>query len=146
MTPALPEIFWAVGGLLLMIAELVAPGVYLLWIGLAALLTALLTLLVEVSLEMQVACFSLSAIATCIAGWRIYRTTRLSTVDDATLNEPNLRLVGQEGEVAEPLRHGHGRVRLGDTLWLAEGPDLDAGRAVRVRSVSGTTLVVEPVD
>ncbi len=146
MTPALPQIWWAVGGLILMIAELAVPGVYLLWIGLAALLTALLTVLLDVGLEAQLVCFSLSALATCVAGWRIYRITRGRTTDDPSLNEASLRLIGQEGVVTEALRHGHGRVRIGDTAWLAEGPDLDTGRAVRVRAVAGTTLVVEPTD
>ena len=45
--------------------------------------------------------------------------------------------------VAEAIEGGRGRVRVGDTLWPAEGPDAPPGAEVRVTAAKGTVLVVE---
>ena len=63
--------------------------------------------------------------------------------NELPLNRRELQIIGKEGVVYEPLINGHGKVRLGDTVWLAEGPDLPAQAPIIVRALRGTTVVVE---
>jgi inner membrane protein len=65
--------------------------------------------------------------------------------DQPDLNRRAIQLVGRVGVVEEAIAHGYGRVRIGDTLWLVEGPDLPAGAEVRVTAAQGTVLHVEKV-
>lgn len=63
--------------------------------------------------------------------------------DEPELNRRGHQLVGRVVIVAEPLRHGRGTVRVGDSVWPAQGPDLEAGAKARVVKTEGTALVVE---
>ena len=63
--------------------------------------------------------------------------------DQPELNRPAAQLVGRVLVVAEAIDGGRGKVRVGDTLWPAEGPDVAAGAEVRVIAAKGTVLVVE---
>jgi membrane protein implicated in regulation of membrane protease activity len=134
---------WAVAGLLLIVAEVLLPGVFLLWLGLAALAIAGVAALVPLSLEAQLGLYAVAAILSCVAGWLVYRKSAQGRRGAAAVNDPRARIVGSVGHVTEAIRHGQGKVRIGDGDWLAEGPDLAAGTAVRVKGLSGTTLKVE---
>ncbi len=134
---------WALVGLLLIVAEVVQPGVFLLWLGLAALVTGALVALITPSIEAQLGWFAALAIVACVVGWWVYRTLGRAPRRAEAVNDPHARLVGSVGHVTEPIRNGHGKVRIGDGDWLAEGPDLAAGAAVRVKGLNGTTLRVE---
>ena len=68
----------------------------------------------------------------------------VSKSDQPNLNRPAAQLVGRVFVVAEAIEHGRGKVRVGDTLWPAEGPDAPAGTEVKVTSANGTVLRVEP--
>ncbi len=52
-------------------------------------------------------------------------------------------LAGRVLEVTQAIENGRGRVRAGDTVWSAEGPDVPAGARVTVTGVRDTMLVVE---
>jgi inner membrane protein len=69
----------------------------------------------------------------------------ISKSDQPDLNRPAVQLVGRVLVVAEAIDGGRGRVRVGDTLWPAEGPDVAAGCDVRVIAAKATVLVVERV-
>jgi membrane protein implicated in regulation of membrane protease activity len=139
--PVSPPGWWGIAGLLLLCLELLAPGVFLMWLGFAALLTALATLLFTLALPWQLLVFAVLALASVFAGWHWYKQAK--GPPQGALRDPADLMVGAGGTVAEPLRHGHGKVKVNDSLWLAEGPDLDAGAAVRVVAQRGTVLQVE---
>ena len=65
--------------------------------------------------------------------------------DEPDLNRRSAQLVGRVLAVEEAIAGGRGKVRAGDTLWPAEGPDMPAGAQARVTAVRGTVLLVEPV-
>lgn len=67
----------------------------------------------------------------------------ISRSDQPDLNRPAMQLVGRIVLVAEAIEDGRGKVRAGDTLWPAEGPDVPAGTEVRVIAAKATVLVVE---
>jgi len=64
---------------------------------------------------------------------------------DSGLNRRGERLVGQRVKVVESIVDGRGHVQVGDSPWLATGPDAAEGSMVLVIGVDGATLMVEPV-
>jgi membrane protein implicated in regulation of membrane protease activity len=62
---------------------------------------------------------------------------------DPLLNDRAARLIGETVLVVEPIIGGEGRVKVGDGVWTARGPDSAAGVRVRIASVQGAVLHVE---
>lgn len=139
---------WIVLGAVLLGLEVFAPGVYLLWIGIAALLTGALAFQIGDAAwwgwPAQVIVFLVLSLASVIVGRFAFGSDKGES-DQPLLNQRERQLIGQISTLEEPLRDGHGRIRLGDTLWLATGPDMAAGTRVRVVGAEGTTLRVEAV-
>ena len=54
--------------------------------------------------------------------------------------------IGRKVVVADAIRNGRGRVRVGDTIWAAEGEDAAEGTEVEVTGVNGIVLVVARSD
>lgn len=135
---------WAIGALLLAIFELHAPGFYLIWIALGAGVAALGALLFDLALPHQLEIFAAASVASCVIGFFVYR--RLLGTEPAAhaRNVRDQQMVGERAVVAEPIRNGHGKIRLGDTVWLAEGPEMPAGAPVIVTGMRGTTAIVSP--
>lgn len=67
----------------------------------------------------------------------------LSLTDEPTLNRPASGLIGRSAIVTEPIIDGRGKVRIGDTVWIAEGPDTPVDTRMRVTGTSGIALVVD---
>jgi len=135
---------WAIGALLLAIFELHAPGFYLIWIALGAAIAALATFGFALALEGQLLTFAAASLASCLAGFFVYRRVLGGATPPLLLNLRGRQLVGTHAVVAEPIRNGHGKIRTGDTVWLCEGPDLPAGAPVVVTGMRGTTAIVDP--
>lgn len=137
---------WWVAGLVLLAAELIAPGFFLVWIGLAALSVGVLSLLFWDTAfwvwQLQALLFAAFAVISTLIGRRL--TLRNSKTDEPFLNQRGASLVGRTATLHEPIREGRGRIRLDDTTWRVMGPDLPAGTQVRVVSSNGRDLTVEP--
>lgn len=140
---------WAVLAGLLALAELHVPGSYLVWIALGAALTSAADAAFGMRLEGQLGVFAAASAASCVAGYFVYRTLdrrrRGEVPGDLALNERNLAMVGARGIICETILNGRGKVRLGDGVWLATGPDLAEGTPVAVTAVQGTRLYVEAI-
>ncbi|WP_404712099.1 NfeD family protein [Sphingomonas sp. MMS24-J13] len=133
---------WLIAGMVLIIAEFVVPGVYLIWFGIAALITAVVALTVDPGLPVELGLFAFSSVASVLVGrYFIARTLMIS--DDPLLNERTARLIGRKVIVTAPIVHGEGRVRVGDSEWIATGPDADVGDRVQIVGASGGRLMVE---
>lgn len=139
---------WWILGFVLLAAELAAPGVFLIWIGLAALVmgTASLFLWEQTlwSWQIQLLLFAGLSVIITLIGRRFYGSDDAKT-DQPLLNRRGESLVGRTATLAEPIREGRGRIRLDDTWWPVSGPDLPAGMRVRVAHWSGSEPIVEPV-
>src|SRR5262245_22560474 len=134
---------WWVLGLVLVVVEMVAPGFFLLWIGLAAGFTGLILLLVpSLSWQVQFLIFGVLAIGSVAAGRYYLRRNPIET-DDATLNRRGAQYIGRVVTLDEPIVNGLGKVKTGDSWWRVQGPDLPAGERVKVVGVDGTMLKVE---
>lgn len=135
--------WWLIAGLVLAIAEMLLPGVFLIWLGAAALLTGVLALALPLSLGVEFAIFAVAAIGSVFAGRRWFAANPIIS-SEPLLNEPIARLIGETVIVVEPIVNGRGRARVGDGEWTIEGPAADVGTRVRVRQVRGSVLIVEP--
>jgi membrane protein implicated in regulation of membrane protease activity len=139
-----PHWLWLLAAAALGIAELIVPGVFLIWIAAAAACTGLLTLLFGIAVPFQFTSFALLSIACVLAGRRWYAAYPVET-EDPLLNDRAARLIGRTVTVVAPIEHGEGRVKVGDSVWNCRGPDSDVGTHVRITGAQGTCLVVEPV-
>lgn len=135
---------WAIGGLLLLIAEVVAPGFFLVFLGIAAIATGLFTLLFDLGLGPQLALFVIYTALAVMLGKRWYAEPEHHD-QSIKLNDPAKRLVGRTVTVVEPVDDHGGRVRVGDSEWSARGGPAAAGERVTVTGVDGNCLTVEPV-
>jgi membrane protein implicated in regulation of membrane protease activity len=138
---------WWVVGLVLLAAELVVPGVFLVWVGLAAIIVGALSLLLWESAlwtwQLQMLLFAALAIVAALLGRRyVYHNRNAS--DEPFLNQRSAGLVGRTATLQEPIAEGRGRIRLDDTYWSVMGPDLPAGTQVRIVASNGRDLTVEP--
>jgi len=141
---------WMVLGFVLLALEIVVPGVFLLWIGLAALVTGALSLLLwEAGFwvwQVQVLVFLTLSLVAAYAGKKIM-LERGDQTDQPLLNRRGDQLIGRTATLTEPITNGRGRVKIGDTMWRVSGPDLPAGTTVRVKAATDLDLelVVEAV-
>jgi membrane protein implicated in regulation of membrane protease activity len=134
---------WWLLALVLVGAEILLPGYFMLWIGIAAGVMGIITFVVPaLPLLSQAIVFGLLAIAACAVYWRFIRPLAEHRNDQPLLNRRAAKLVGQRFVVVEPIVNGRGKVRVGDGSWLAEGPDVPAGAEVEVVAVDGTALHV----
>ena len=139
-----PHWVWLIVALVLAIAELLVPGVLLIWLAAAAALTGLSALVFGLPLAFQFAVFALFSIASVYVGRRWYANNPVES-SDPLLNDRAARLLGQNVIVVGAIENGQGRVRVGDGVWPARGPDAAEGSWVRVTGAEGTCLRVEPI-
>jgi len=133
---------WLIGGVLLLIAEVIAPGFFLIFIGGAALATGLFTLLFGLGPVPQLALFALYALLAVMVGRRFYANS-YSEGASPLLNDPAQRLVGKLVTVVAAVDEHGGRVRIGDGEWTARGGPAAVGERVRITGVDGNCLKVE---
>jgi membrane protein implicated in regulation of membrane protease activity len=135
---------WLIAGVVLAIAEVIIPGVFLIWLGAAALVTGAIALAFPLTLPIELALFTLTAGIAVVAGRTIMARLPILS-DDPLLNERTARLIGRRVTVVEPLVGGEGRVRVGDGIWSATGPDAPVGAVLEVIGADGGRLIVAPV-
>ena len=138
-----PGWLWMIGGVLLLIAELIAPGFFLVFIGAAAIAAGLFTLLFDLGVAGQMSLFAIYAIVAVMIGRKVYANAAVDA-GDPLLNDRAARLVGRSVIVIEDVDEHSGRVRLGDSEWSARGGPGSAGERVRITGVEGNCLLVEP--
>lgn len=135
---------WLTLGVLLAGLEMLVPGVYLIWLGIAAIITGVLTGLLHLSLPAQVLDFVFLALIIAFSARRWLRDSPIVSADPL-LNRRGARMVGETAVVVQAIEHGSGRVHIGDSEWIARGPDTAAGERVRITGSQGATLLVEPL-
>jgi membrane protein implicated in regulation of membrane protease activity len=129
---------WLILGFILIGLELMAPGIFLFWLGLAALLVGGLSMATEPSWQAQMLAFALFAIS-AVPVWRHFARTKSDT---PFLNRRADALVGREFTLEKPIVDGVGTVRIDDTIWRISGPDTAAGSRIRIIQADGANLTV----
>jgi len=135
---------WLGLGLILAVAEMVIPGVFLIWLAGAAIVTGVLAWAVPLGLPLQIVVFAVLAILAVFTGRRYLRANPVEPADPL-MNDRGGRLVGETVVVTHAIDGGTGRVRQGDGEWLARGPDAEPGTRMRGSGHDGAVLIVEPL-
>jgi membrane protein implicated in regulation of membrane protease activity len=135
---------WLIIGALLIGAELLTPGVFLLWLGISALLTGgVMAIWPDLDWRYALILFGGLSIVSIVVALRI-RRIRAPKSDLPYLNKRALQYLGRRVTLDEPIVDGRGTVKLDDTRWRVSGPDLPAGAHVVISGAEGATLTVEP--
>ncbi len=136
---------WFILGVVLLLIEIIAPGTFMIWLGLSAILVGLISLVIDWPWQFQWLAFAALSIGSILI-WR-----KLSPKPDRSDPEPVLNrraeaFVGRVFTLEKPIVDGFGSVRIGDSVWQIRGDDRPAGTRVRVVSAEGATLVVNPAE
>jgi len=137
-----PHWVWLSVGVLLVAAEIVAPGFFLIWIGAAAIVTGVLAWVLPLGIPLQLGIFAVLAIVALYGGRRWLKANPITTTDP-NLNQRGHRLIGEVLTVTQAIEDGRGRAKVGDGEWPVHGPDAAEGTKVRVVSADRGVLVVE---
>jgi membrane protein implicated in regulation of membrane protease activity len=120
------------------------PTQYLIWPGIAAAITGLLSFVVALGWVSELAVFAVLSVVLVVVSHYLPKTP----LQAVSLNQRTDQMVGRMATVAEDFRHGQGAVTVGDTRWAAEsvdGKDLTVGTRVEIASADGTLLKVKAV-
>ena len=137
---------WWLLALILIGAELLLPGFFLLWIGIAAAaMGVVLMLLPPQSLLAEAMLFAALSLVSCFLYWKFVRRALTEPSEQPLLNRRAAQFIGRRYVLDTAIVNGQGKARVGDSQWLVEGPELPAGATVEVIGVDGATLKVQPV-
>lgn len=134
---------WLIAAALLLAIELAAPGMFMLWLGVAAFLIGVVSFAIDWSWQMQMLAFALVSLA-LIPAYRYFAHKGEKWVDQPFLNRRAEAFVGKVFTLDKPIANGAGTIRIDDSVWRVTGPDSGAGTRVRVTRADGAVLHVEP--
>ena len=135
---------WLILAAVFFVIELIAPGAFMLWLGLSAMLVGIIAFFVEWPWQFQLVAFAVFAIIS-IPLWRRFAGRVEGPGDQPFLNRRPDAFVGREFTLEKPIVAGSGTVRIDDTIWRLSGPDCPGGARVKVVRADAATLVVEPI-
>jgi membrane protein implicated in regulation of membrane protease activity len=135
---------WFVLAAVFLLLELMLPGVFMLWLGFAAILVGVISLATSWMWQAQLIAFAILAIA-CIPAWRYFARSVEGSGDRPFLNRRAEGYVGRIFTLDKPIVGGVGTIRIEDTIWRVNGPDLPAGSRVKIARADGADLAVEVV-
>jgi inner membrane protein len=133
---------WFILAAVLLLLEVMAPGTFMLWLGLSAFLVGLISLAIVWSWQYQCVAFAVFAIA-AIPLWRRIGGRAKAPTDQPFLNRRAHAFIGRVFTLEKPIIDGNGTIGIGDTVWRISGPDSPAGSRIKVAAVDGATLRVE---
>lgn len=135
---------WFALAVILFVMESIVPGVHFVWFGLSATIVGIIALATSVAWEWQLIAFALIALGAVF--WVRHKSREESANPDVPdLNVRGAQYIGRIVTIEDPIVNGRGKVRLGDTVWMAEGEDGPKGASVKITGSDGTVLVVSRV-
>jgi membrane protein implicated in regulation of membrane protease activity len=135
---------WLVLAAAFAVIEIAVPAMVCIWLAAAALGTAFIAWLAPVvAWEYQALIFAALAVTSVVIGRLVFARIRDQS-KNVHLNRRAEIYLGRTFTLERPIVDGRGRLRVDDTVWLVEGPDLPAGARVRVTGVDNTLLRVTP--
>ena len=133
---------WFILAALLFLLEVLAPGMFMLWLGLAAVIMGIVASTIVLSWQVQLIGFAVLALV-LVSAWRHFATKVEKPAESPFLNRRAEGYVGRIFTLDKPIVDGSGAVRIDDTIWRVSGPDCPAGSRVRVAGTDGANLLVE---
>lgn len=144
LIPATGIWFWWIAAGVLLILELMLPGVFFVWLAAAAVAVGLLDAAFNFGWQIELALFAILAVILLLGGRKFLASRRAMEGDIPNLNQRMYDYVGQLHPLEDAIVNGRGKVRIDDTLWDVVGPELAKGARVRIIGVEGLRLKVEP--
>lgn len=140
--------FWALIGVILLIAEVFTLNLILVFFGVAALFVAALTVEGTVEgLAEQLVCFSGLSVLFLVSLRRFLSRWFKGSARKGSASEDDSGLLNRRAQVTTAFVDGAGKVLVGGTAWDAvSDADLAPGDTVKVTGRSGITLTVAPLD
>jgi len=133
---------WFILAAVLFVIETLAPGAFMMWLGLAAILVGVISLAIDWSWQAQLIAFAVFSVA-AVPLWRRYARNVQQPAEQPFLNRRAEGFVGRSFTLDKPIVGGVGAIRIDDTVWRVLGPDCPAGSRIRVARIDGANLVVE---
>ncbi len=141
-----PMMVWLIIGAILILLELLVPGVFLFWLGIAALIVGAILNFAELTVTWQILLFAIFSIITVLIGVKVYKG-KDRDIKTSDLNQVRgSSYIGQIHTLTEAIKDGEGRLKLGDTVWRIAGENLPVGSKIRIISVSGNVLNYEAAE
>jgi len=136
---------WGILAIVLVAVEMLLPGTYLMWLGIAAGGVAIVLLpFPDLDWKIQLALFAAFAVIAVVAS-RLWLRRHPIETEQPTLNRRGEHYVGRTFTLTDPIENGEGRIRVDDTIWKVRGDDTEAGVRIRVTGTDGTVLTIERV-
>lgn len=138
--------YWWVFALVFLVLEILVTGFFFLWIAVAAAITGgMVGLIPSVSIETQIAVFSLLSIAAIVA-WKFFVKNNIVTSDHPLLNKRGAQYIGRVFNLYEAIENGEGKIKVDDSIWKVHGKDCGINTKVKVTAVRGTVFDIEHVN
>jgi membrane protein implicated in regulation of membrane protease activity len=136
---------WFIAGGLLLVLEVLAPGAFMGWLGVAALAVGGISLYVDWPWQAQFIAFAVLSVAAAPLSRRLAIHTETQT-DQPFLNRRAEAFVGRTFTLEKPIVNSSGTICIDDTVWRITGVDMPARSRVKVTRIDGATLHVELVN
>jgi inner membrane protein len=136
---------WLILAGILFALELLAPGIFLMWFGMAAAATGLIMFRYDISWQWQLIWFCGLSLAAVLLANKYLRKHPLES-ERPLLNERAQQLIGQSYDLVDPIVNGRGSIHIGDSIWRVAGPELPKGTRITVVGADGTLLKVVRAD
>jgi len=133
---------WMIAAAILFVLELLAPGIFFMWFGVAALVTGLIVFRYDITWQWQLMWFCALSLASVLLANKYLRKHPLES-ERPLLNERAAQLIGKSFDLVDPIVNGRGSIHSGDTIWRVVGPELPQGTRIKVVGVDGSVLKVE---
>jgi len=136
---------WLSFAVVLGIAELFVPGIFLIWIAASAALVGIVTFMVGIGQATQLALFGALALGSVYSARRWYKDNPVES-EDPLLNDRGARMIGTTVKIIEPVSATSGRAKVGDSVWPARGEPIATGKLARITAVTDGVIHVEKLD
>ncbi|GJM00192.1 MAG: membrane protein [Methyloligella sp.] len=133
---------WLILGCILLGLEVLLPGTFMLWFGVAAIVTGVLSFLAPIGLELQLIVFAIVSLISVLIGRKLYSSNEAAS-DQPLLHKRGAQLIGHSFKVTKAIENGKGKVKVGDSEWIVKGEDAEVGTIIKVVALDGNTLIVE---
>lgn len=137
---------WLAFGLFLLIVELLAPGMFFLWMAQAACITGILLFVFPgLGWELQTGVFSVLSVFGVVVARRFFKRHPIES-DQPLLNRRTAQYIGRVFTLDQPIVNGQGKIKVDDSTWKIRGEDCEAGTRVTVVDADSVVLIVEKTD
>ncbi|MEI6056344.1 MAG: NfeD family protein [Lentisphaerota bacterium] len=142
-----PEIIWCIIGLIMLFGEFACPGFVILFFGIGAFVVALVTLFVDISINVQIVIFLLSSILSIFLLRKWLKSIFAGFLTGKNSLPKNIdSFVGKTAVAAENIEpNSIGKVEFHGTLWnaVSETP-ITKGTLVVIKKQNNLTFEVKP--